>query len=354
VISVQSAILGENRAIWIWTPPGYSESRPGLPVVYLLDADVYFHYAAAMIDFLAYYLRGPEMIVVGVPTTERGRDMLPSRGAESFRRFLVEEVRPQIERRFNTASFAMLIGHSLGGLFTVYAATAAPSAFDAYVASSPSLQYDSTVARAAEAATGPPNGPRLLYLSLAGRENPAIDTTTRRVAAALEQREPDASWWTLAEFPEEHHLTVPIRSLPHAMSWAFAGWTPAFNVADRIVEEGSLDALDSHYADLSRRLGYRVEPPELFFSILGDRLYTREAFDFAIALFARRVALYPESPGAHDELGRGYEAAGRLHDAAASYERAIALARIQGHPSLADFTARLGRVTEALRGGRQQ
>ncbi|HEX9728205.1 MAG TPA: alpha/beta hydrolase-fold protein [Gemmatimonadales bacterium] len=350
VISIRSSSLNEERPIWVWTPPGYSESRPGLPVVYLLDADVYFQYTTALTDFLAYYLRGPEMIVVGIPTTERGRDMLPSRGAEPFRRFLVDEVMPVVNRRFNTAPFSVLIGHSLGGLFAVYTATTSPGAFGAYVASSPALQYDSTVVRAATALAGPPRGPRLLYLSLAGRENPAIDSATRRVAAALSaEGSTDGPAWTLATVADENHLTAPLRSLHSAMRWLFEDWALSFNVTNRVLEDGTFDALDQHYANLSLRFGYEVQPPELMFSILGDRLYTREAFDLAIVLFRRRVALYPDSPGAHDELARGYEAAGRFEDAITSYERAQALARAQRHPSLEAITGRLAGARDSLR-----
>jgi len=64
-------------------------------------------------------------------------------GAGEFRRFLLTTLRPMIENRFDVdGARSMLIGHSLGGLFTLDTMVEEPDAFGNYLALSPSLWFD--------------------------------------------------------------------------------------------------------------------------------------------------------------------------------------------------------------------
>jgi predicted alpha/beta superfamily hydrolase len=90
------------------------------------------------------------MIVVGIGNTDRIRDMTPSEskmfgnsgGAENFHRFITAELIPHIENRYPASSEKMIMGHSLGGLFSLYSLVQAPGFFDAHIAISPSIQYN--------------------------------------------------------------------------------------------------------------------------------------------------------------------------------------------------------------------
>lgn len=57
---------------------------------------------------------------------------------------------------------------------------------------------------------------------------------------------------------------------------------------------------------------------------LGYSLLAHKELAEAVKILEIAVALYPDSPNAHDSLGDAYEAAGRTADAIASSERAIA------------------------------
>lgn len=354
-ITIESTILGEQRALWVWTPPGYSAQRPGLPVLYMLDPEVHYRHATALVHFLGFYLRAPEMIVVGVVSRDRDGDFLLPRAssphpgrADRFLRFLQQELQPHIRRRYNTADFSILAGHSLGGVFAVHAAITAPQAFAAVVAMSPSLDWaDSVVLRAArEAVSRRSELPRFLYLAYAANERPGIAVATRALRDALSAAQPDGTRWSVLEVAGENHLTAPLPALHAAFRWLFADWVLPID-ANRMARERSITAFDEYLARLSRQFGYDVQPSELIISMIGDRLYRLQAWNEAIALFRRRVALYPQSAEAHDELARGYEAAGRVAEAITSYERAVTLAEAQRHPSLDAIRARLTRVRQA-------
>jgi predicted alpha/beta superfamily hydrolase len=64
-------------------------------------------------------------------------------GAAQFRSFIMDTLRPVIERKFDVdVPRSVLIGHSLGGLFTLDTMVQDPGAFGNYLAMSPSIWFD--------------------------------------------------------------------------------------------------------------------------------------------------------------------------------------------------------------------
>jgi tetratricopeptide (TPR) repeat protein len=113
------------------------------------------------------------------------------------------------------------------------------------------------------------------------------------------------------------------------------------------LEEGGEEALAGTYRALKRRY-----PPERFDKSLLNRLgYTllrMEQTEDAIAVFELSAQEYPEAPNPYDSLGDAYRAAGRLKAAKRHYERAVALAKKQGHPGLETFRSNLKEVTKQI------
>ncbi|MNK55562.1 putative esterase [compost metagenome] len=80
--SIQSKMLNERRKIWVYVPNSWSpDSKQRYPVLYLLDGDAHFYSVVGMIQQLS-QVNGnticPEMIVVGIPNTDRTRDLTPT------------------------------------------------------------------------------------------------------------------------------------------------------------------------------------------------------------------------------------------------------------------------------------
>jgi predicted alpha/beta superfamily hydrolase len=141
-----SHILGETRPIQIHLPDNYQDSEEAYPVVFVLDGENYLQYCATIIDMVApNYM--PRMIIVGLPNTDRVRDLRPPNepptegeaGTQRFLRFLEQELVPHIETRLGALPCRVLAGHSLAGLFTLCAWAQKPDLFRAYIASSPGL-----------------------------------------------------------------------------------------------------------------------------------------------------------------------------------------------------------------------
>src|SRR5690349_4410151 len=81
VDSVYSNILKEKRKIWVYVPENLQAAPARYPVLYLLDGDGHFQSVVGMIQQLS-QVNGntvvPEMIVVGIPNTDRTRDLTPT------------------------------------------------------------------------------------------------------------------------------------------------------------------------------------------------------------------------------------------------------------------------------------
>src|SRR6185503_2705106 len=165
VDSVYSTILKEPRKVWIYTPnmkAGMQNPAQRYPVVYLLDGDGHFPSVVGMIQQLS-QVNGntivPEMIIVGIPNTDRTRDLTPTHvtsdppmmdsnfsrntgGGENFVAFIEKELMPHIDSAYPTLPYRTLIGHSFGGLTVMAVLTNHTKLFNAYVAIDPSMWYD--------------------------------------------------------------------------------------------------------------------------------------------------------------------------------------------------------------------
>jgi predicted alpha/beta superfamily hydrolase len=168
--ALQSAAVQDSYRIFVRLPPEYDGTRR-FPLVVQLDANLPTLEEFAVTAGFASRLEtsgeiGP-LIVVGVgvdydpyqPRRGRLRDFtLPlehedtlggasSGGAANFLSFLREELMPALEKKYQLAGpqHRALFGHSLGGLFAVYALSQQENdrrVFKGYVAASPTLLWD--------------------------------------------------------------------------------------------------------------------------------------------------------------------------------------------------------------------
>ena len=72
-LNFRSAILDEDRQLFIAKPTEYDGASERYPVLYILDAETHFRYASGIVEFLAFADRIPEMIVVGIASGSRDR-----------------------------------------------------------------------------------------------------------------------------------------------------------------------------------------------------------------------------------------------------------------------------------------
>ena len=158
--------VGDSFTIYVSLPQGYDGREPTkYPVVYLTDANFSFEMTAGV--FRSYAAVGliPQVILVGIgyrnieemdslrdrdytyPAALPEYEMQPSGGAERFLGFISGALIPEIEGAYHCdTAHRILMGHSLGGYFVVYALlqqlVKQHHCFSGFIAASPSLYYN--------------------------------------------------------------------------------------------------------------------------------------------------------------------------------------------------------------------
>ena len=240
--TVQHDLRAEGNGVpyrlFVGLPPGYDpDGDRRYDVIYVLDGNIVFPFALNTLRMFALFGEAPETIVVGVgypvqyfPETIalRWRDLTPTReaaldqeqsarldvelrsgGAPAFLRFLRDEATPFVDATYRTTGDRSLWGHSLGGLFALYAMFEAPGLFQQYGVSSPSLQFGGGALLARQAARKDADHapPARVFVSL-GSEEHDISMQVARLIEQLQKRE-DENFATESQvFQDETHVSV--------------------------------------------------------------------------------------------------------------------------------------------------
>lgn len=221
--TIQSDVLGEARTVNVWVPPGgKADERAPYRVLYLIDGGTdqdWFH-IAGIVQLGALSWTFEPMILVGIETVDRQGELTSpaadpgyatefptAGGAEAFRAYITEEVAPFINETYPVSGETAIIGESLAGLFIVDTYLKTPSAFDDYIAISPSLWWDDEVLgrQAAAYLAGGQHAGKRLYLAAAdegGAMQAGIDRLREAAGAAK-------TGFTYADYSSsETHATI--------------------------------------------------------------------------------------------------------------------------------------------------
>lgn len=186
-----STAVQDSFSLFIRLPKGYARhSKRQYPVVFLLDANVYVEAVGNELE----RQHKPPVILVGVGyrnflqmdslrqrdytyPAAAAADSLPlSGGGRQFLAFLERELLPLVDKTYRTdTTNRTLMGHSLGGYFTLYAMLegmkTATTSFTRYVAASPSLYYGNQyLTQELNSLVPLSSRPRWLYLTIGSEE----------------------------------------------------------------------------------------------------------------------------------------------------------------------------------------
>ena len=222
--TLDSKILGETRRINVYLPPNYAaDPQAHLPVLYMPDgglAEDFLHVAGLVQVSVGNETMRP-FLLVGIENTQRRRDTTGPTdnpddkkiapqvgGSATFRRFIREELMPQIAARYRTTRETAVVGESLAGLFVVETFFLEPDLFDTYIAFDPSLWWNhaALVKAADERLRTWSHGEKTLYF--ASSDEPGIVADAQRLAEVLGRVAPPAIHWHYETLPAEHHSTI--------------------------------------------------------------------------------------------------------------------------------------------------
>jgi predicted alpha/beta superfamily hydrolase len=307
---LHSQATGETRSYFVHRPSDYDLSSARYPLMIVLDGEGDFLHASTTANLLADAGLIPSMLVVGIPNTDRNRDLIPftpRSGTENFLKFITTELIPKLDQDFRTLPYRILVAHSNGGLFGLYSLMKAPGEFKGYILASPAFNDQD-----GELLGGVP--PFLeqhkdlaasIYLSTANETGQLLSGNWQLSAYLQNQTARDPHWsFAFRRYPEETHGTIPLRTVYDGLQFIFDGWS----VPDSFVlyEQGGMAAIEKHYAALSSRFGFPVAVPEGVLLAPAFQLYRQKRVGEAEQVILRTLELHPDYVNALLTAGRLY------------------------------------------------
>lgn len=147
---IHSEYLRYDRTVVVWLPPSYArDPARRYPVCYLQDGQQIFDPRTStwnqdweVDEWCTLLMTAGEMqeiIAVGIYATEdRELEYNPSLAGESYARFLIEELKPWVDRHYRTLpDTSAVAGASLGGTMAFWLAWTRPEVFSAAACLSP-------------------------------------------------------------------------------------------------------------------------------------------------------------------------------------------------------------------------
>lgn len=363
--SVYSKILNENRKIWVYTPPLTSKNKvpnQRYPVLYLLDGDAHFAATVGLIQQLSQANGNsvlPEMIVVGIPNTNRLRDLTPTpisdsrsnknlvkntEGGLNFVKFLETELTPYIDAKYATAPYKVLVGHSLGGLLAIDIMTNYTNLFNAYLAIDPSMWYENeqflnqTMSLIPKkkfvntrlfigTANTMPKGMTLAQLEKDNSPETKHIRAIFKLDKFLKTNPITGLKYAHKYYENESHVSVPLISQYDGLRFIFD-----YYLLKDISEKDFIDSstvlttkFKKHYDSVSQEMGYKVSPPEAFINYLGYDALGKKQYTKATAIFKLNIENYPNSGNAYDAYADLLVAQKDTSNAILNYKKALSL-----------------------------
>jgi predicted alpha/beta superfamily hydrolase len=203
----RSRFLRNQRDLIVYTPPGYAEQTTRrFPILYLQDGQNLFDGATSFIpgqdwhvgqtadDCINAHTVEPLIIVGMYNTKARVREYTPTHvpklgggHADRYAKFLIEEVKPFVEREYRTLSGPQhtgIGGSSLGGLVSLYLGLKHCKIFGKISALSPSVWWNHLVIRRFVESMHVEPRPRI-WLDIGTREGPRIVQDVERFRGVL-------------------------------------------------------------------------------------------------------------------------------------------------------------------------
>lgn len=344
-IPLTSKVLNREMNLLIYVPDSYDTSTSTYPVLYDLNAFLCFTYDCGTVELLTRTADMPAMIVVGVPSLENGyvpapfedRSDTPT-AADLSLKFFKEELIPFIKKNYRTNDFSVLYGHSVGGLFTMYALFNYPDLFTAYIAGSPWFQTNDQywLKNIDKMAKVRDLTDKFLFMTVGKAEAQLTIDTYTELEKWMNNHPLDGLTWKSMRMEGDHGSMVG-RNIYDGLTFIFNGW----KIPITAVASQDVDAIEE-YVEKNKikwgKYGFQEDTiiPESRLNSWGYALIRRKEVDKAIRIFEYMVKLYPKSFNAHDSLAEGYLTKGDKENAIKFYKLAIEL-----NPGDTDYAKRI-------------
>lgn len=324
ISSIESQVLDKTIPLSIHLPASYDDSKKIYPVLYMLGSDYRARFAmlASTLDYMG---EGqiPEMILIGIDLPEGNGILLPTRENEdttipdNYIEFIETELIPHVDSKYRTAPYRAIYGASNSGFFTVYTMLNRPNLFNGYLASSPSIMRIPTKLHQ-KIKTGPIQTlkeDRSLHIIYSDEEG-ELPTFVSDFSKVVEDHKPQNFTYKVDELVNQGH--VPAIDFTMFLLALY----PDFNPLEKL---DSLDKVVQHFAGLSTRYGYEIQPPiSVIFDLGVDNIISKNLV-VAEEIFQYSLEVYPEGKESYVGMGVVRRDQDQVEGAKAMFEKALAI-----------------------------
>ncbi|WP_417237112.1 alpha/beta hydrolase-fold protein [Bizionia paragorgiae] len=320
---IKSGILNKERPIIISLPIGYKDSNTNYPVLYVLDGLQNIKHTVATVELLTESGLIPPLIVVGLESLDRTKDLTPSNagqnvhgsagnagipqsgGAPKFLKFLGEELIPFIDANYRTHPYRILEGHSLGGLFSVYTLMEKKDLFDAFIVEAPALWWnkEEMTEKAKSFFKSNESLNKTVYLGIGGGDGWGMRQELLRFVDVIKENPPKNFRWHHEEVGDEGHMASRLLLNYNGLKFLFSDLKISDDLANNFSDETFLkeeQRLKNKYGNNARRAA------EDYFSLVTV-LVENENDLGAITVLKRASEAYPMYVGLLTYLAKLYE-----------------------------------------------
>lgn len=232
--SLNSEILKQKRYVQVFLPNAYTPgSTDKYDVLYVLDGG---NWNTGLITKIQRFVEDqgnmPPTIIVSVMGIDRNVELTPthldswkgSGGGEKFLGYITKELIPYIDNTYPTNGDNTLWGHSLSGMFAVYALLNEPASFKSYIATDPSIWWDNCLIARMAAAKLPALTGLNATLYISGREGFEFhDMRIDTLETVLKTMAPPGLHWKTVSYKDETHSSVRLKTTYDGLKYTYAG-----------------------------------------------------------------------------------------------------------------------------------
>jgi predicted alpha/beta superfamily hydrolase len=251
-----STTNGVTYRLLVSVPPDFDARDVEYPLVLLLDADYSFPVAHSIATHLRERSDLPDLVLAAIAydgppayKLNRTRDYTPTHAAEggygpdfqrvsgggpAFLGFIERELLPWMRAHYRTGPQPVIVGHSYGGLFVLWAMLTRKDLFGAAIAVSPSLWYDDHMLARLEAGLSRDarQGNGTVYAAVGAREGNADRGMVRdleKLGARLGKKRYPLLRTKVEVLDDETHNSVFPRALSSGLRfiWPRGTFTPS-------------------------------------------------------------------------------------------------------------------------------
>ncbi len=352
---LKSEALNEIRNIYVRTPPNYDPENKRYPVVYVLDGESNFEYAASYLDYMSDNDIYPDMIVTGVRNVNRNRDYVPrfdanypdTGKADNFLKFVKDEWIPAVNKHYATTNNRVLLGHSFGGVFTLHTLFSNPALFDAYIALSTSAWVADEILfeEARKYFSNPVDSDAFVYMAVGEGDGGPTKPSSEKLAKLFEKSAPNTLNWTFDITPQTDHF----KNFSSGIHDAFMALYPAWQYQQEVIASAKKDGekgIEVWFEKKSKKLGNHFYPSWFDLGVAAFALVREGQQNAALVLMEKLKQYHPDNAHIANFSASVFEMTGNNANAMKEYKRTLELVNKNNlHPN----SLHKSRVEEAIK-----